>query len=86
MTISTRRPIQIYLEQRQEQALRRMAQDRKTSLSELIRTGVDLLLAQTPVEEDPAWKIIALGASGVPDLGYSHDRELGQVLENEIKP
>jgi hypothetical protein len=36
--------------------------------------------------EDPAWKIIGLGASGIPDLGYSHDREMDQVLENEIQP
>ncbi len=66
MATLTKRPIQVYLEEAQSQALRRLAKDEGVSLSELIRRGVDLLLAQVPVEKDPAWDIIGLGSSGVP--------------------
>ena len=39
-------PIQIYLDERQNQALRRLAKEKNTSVSELVRRGIDLLLGQ----------------------------------------
>jgi len=56
----TKRPIQVYLEDRQHQALRRLAVDEGISLSELIRRGVDLLLAQVPMEKDSMEEMIGL--------------------------
>lgn len=84
MTTLTRRPIQVYLEERQNQALRRLATEEGVSLSELIRRGVDLLLAELPVEKDPAWKIVGLGSSDVSDLGTRHDEYLVEELSKEI--
>lgn len=84
MATLTKRPIQVYLEERQDRALRRLAAEQGVSLSELIRRSVDLLLAQLPVEQDPAWKIIGLGRSNVSDLGTQHDEHLAQELSQEI--
>ena len=80
MATLTKRPIQVYLEERQDRALRRLAAEEGVSLSELIRRSVDLLLAQLPVERDPAWKIIGLGRSDVNDLGTRHDDHLVDEL------
>ncbi|RMD66910.1 ribbon-helix-helix protein, CopG family [Candidatus Parcubacteria bacterium] len=84
MTTLTKRPIQVYLEARQDQALRRLAAEEGVSLSELIRRSVDLLLAELPVEQDPAWKIVGLGSSDVSDLGTRHDEHIVQELSKEI--
>lgn len=80
----TKRPIQVYLEERHDRALRRLAAEEGVTISALIRRGVDLLLAEVPVECDPAWKIIGLGHSGVPDLGSRHDEHLANELRREI--
>lgn len=74
------RPIQVYLEERQDKALRSLAQKQNVSLSELIRHSVDLLLSQTPIEDDPLWKIVGLGNSGVTDLATRHDDYLVDIL------
>ena len=84
MATLTKRPIQVYLEERQDRALRRLAAEEGVSLSELIRRSVDLLLAQLPVEQDPAWQIIGLGSSDVNDLGARHDKYLAQEISEEI--
>ena len=84
MAILTKRPIQVYLEERQNRALRRLTTEEGVSLSELIRRSVDLLLAQLPKETDPAWKIIGLGSSGVNDLATRHDEYLVEELSKEI--
>jgi hypothetical protein len=85
MTIRTKHPIQIYLEKSQEQALRRLASKKHVALAALIREGVDLLLAQSPLEDDPAWHIIGIGNSNIADLGTAHDEYLVQELEKENK-
>ena len=84
MATLTKRPIQIYLEERQSKALRRLAKDEGVSLSELIRRGVDLLLAQVPIEKDPAWNIIGLGDSDVSDLATRLDEYLVEELSKEM--
>jgi hypothetical protein len=80
----TKRPVQVYLEEKQSKALRRLAKDEGVSLSELIRRGVDLLLAQVPIEKDPAWGIIALGHSGVSDAATRHDEYIVEELSKEM--
>ncbi len=79
----SRHPIQIYLEERQDQALRRLAKEKNASISELIRRGIDLLLSQAPIEEDPAYQIIGLAGSGVRDIAENHDEYLVQEIEKE---
>ncbi len=84
MTTLTKRPIQVYLEERQERALRKLTTEERVSLSELIRRGVDLLLAQVQIKKDPAWKIVGLGSSNVSDLATRHDEYLVEELSKEI--
>jgi hypothetical protein len=74
MPTLTKRPIQIYLEQKQDRALRALAQKLGLSIAELVRRSIDHYLAELPVEEDPALSIVGLGHSGVGDLAAEHDR------------
>ncbi len=68
------RPLQIYLRPDQDKALRQIAEKEKVSLAELVRRGVDRLLVEIPVENDPAMKIIGLGRSRKRNLARDHDR------------
>jgi hypothetical protein len=79
----TKRPVQIYLRQEQLDALRALAQKLGVSLAELVRQGVDQLLAETPVETDPLWDIVGLGNSDEGDLSVEHDRYLANMEEVE---
>jgi len=72
MRTLTKKPIQVYLEFDQDQVLRALAQRLQVSMAELIRRSVDLFLAELPVEDDPAMRIVGLG-SGPPDLARNHD-------------
>ena len=76
MATLTKRPIQVYLEERQDNALRRIAESRDVSLSELIRRSIDLYLNNLPVQDDPAMRIVGLGRSGLGDLSEKHDEYL----------
>jgi hypothetical protein len=80
----TKRPIQVYPEERQDRVLRRLAAEEGVSLSELIRRSVDLMIDQLPVEQDPAWKIMGLGNTATSDLGTHHDQHLMRELGKEI--
>jgi len=82
MTIA-KHPIQVYLDDRQKRALRRLAEQENTTLSELIRRGVDLLLTRLPAGKDPAYRLIGLFASGVDDLAENHDEYIVQEIEKE---
>jgi hypothetical protein len=81
VTTSTKRAIQVYLRPEQLDALRLLSTKQGTSMAELIRQGVDLLLTGIPVEDDPLWNIIGLGNSGVHDLALKHDRYLAEIEE-----
>jgi hypothetical protein len=76
-------PIQIYVDERQNRALRRLAKEKGASISELIRRGIDLLLNQVPAEEDPAYQMIGLFSSGLPNLAENHDEYIVQEIEKE---
>jgi hypothetical protein len=80
-----KRPIQIYLGERQNQALRRLAKENNTSVSELVRNGIDLLLGQVPAGHDPAYQLIGLGASGINNIAEKHDEYLTKEIEREGK-
>ena len=55
------------------------------SLAELVRQGVDRLLEEAPVEEDPLWKIVGIMDSGVGDLAEKHDKYLTEIYAREGK-
>ena len=83
MTTHAKHPLQIYLDDRQDQFLRRLAKERSASISELVREGIDLLLARLPVEEDPAYKLVGLGTSKVRHVADKHDEYLVDEIEKE---
>jgi hypothetical protein len=68
-----KKPLQVYLRPEQLDALRALAQRRKVPVAELVRQGVDRLLAEVPPEEDPLWELVGLFASGLGDLAEHHD-------------
>jgi hypothetical protein len=79
----TKKPIQVYLRREQLDALRALAGRRRVSVAELVRQGVDRLLAEVPLDEDPAWDIIGLVEGGPPDLAEKHDEYLAKWLREE---
>ena len=81
----TKHPIQIYLDDRQDQALRQLAKEMKASVSELIRRGIDLLLTQIPVEDDPAFQLIGIVKSGAHNVAENHDEYIVQEIGKERK-
>ncbi len=83
MTVSSMKPVQVYLRPEQIEALRVLARRREMSVAELVRQGVDQLLAGVPAEEDPAWNIIGLCDSGPSDLSANHDAYLAQIFKDE---
>ncbi len=83
MCALTKKPLQVYLDVDQEQALRALAQRLQVPMAELVRRSVSLFLAELPVEDDPAMRIVGLG-SGPSDLAEHHDRYLIE-LERRIE-
>jgi hypothetical protein len=75
----------MYLDERQERILRRLAKEKGVSLTFLVRESVDLYLQKTPAEQDSAWRIIGLGKSRKPDLGSKHDDYLIAEINKESK-
>lgn len=86
MATLTKRPIQVYLEERQDNALRRIAEGKDVSLSELIRRSIDLYLNNLPVQDDPAMRIVDLGRSGLDDLSERHDEYLIEWEKEDNQP
>jgi hypothetical protein len=83
MRALAKKPIQIYLEPTQDKALRVLSQREGVSLAELIRRTIDHYLAELPVEEDPALRIIGLGCSGREDMASKHDDYLAALTREE---
>lgn len=78
-----KKPVQIYLRQDQVDALHVWAEKKNSSMAELVRQGVDRLLADLPIEEDPLWDIVDLGASDTGDLALNHDLYLAEQHETD---
>lgn len=83
MSDSKKKPIQIYLRDDQEKALRSVAERRGESLAALVRAGVDLFLEGLPPDEDPLLDIVGLFDSGVTDLAENHDAYLVELVQKE---
>ena len=75
-----KKPIQIYIEPKQELLLESLARRRGTSKSEIIRLSINKYLNNLPLEEDPTLGIIGLGRSGRGDLSGQHDAYLTKHL------
>ena len=83
MRVLTKKPIQIYLEPAQDRALRALARRKGISIAELIRRSIDRYLAELPVEEDTALRVVGLGRSGRKDLASKHDDYLAALAKEE---
>ncbi len=80
-------PIAVYLEQEKYEALKVLAETRQVSVYELVRVGVDrLLIEESPIEDDPLWKIIGIGDSGLGDLAENHDKYLAEIYSDTHEP
>jgi len=85
MATFTKKPIQVYLRPEQLDALRGLSQRRDVAIAELVRQGVDRLLAEVPPEEDPLLDIIGIANSGLGDLAEKHDDYLVSWLREETR-
>jgi len=77
--------IPIYLDERQDRILRRLAENEGISISSIVRKSVDLMIQRLPVDKDPALRIVGLGSSRRKDLGVRHDEAIIQELEKEFR-
>lgn len=68
-----KKPIQIYIEPRQDNVLEVLSRKRGVSKAAIIRESIDKFLKEIPVEKDPAISLIGLGSSGKGDLSDKHD-------------
>lgn len=80
MATVTKRPIQVYLRPDQLDKLRALAERDHVSVAELVRQGVDRLLASLTVEEDPLLDIIGLVEDGPEDFAENHDAHLAEMM------
>ncbi len=69
-------PFQIYLEPEQEKMIDLLSLRNKKSKAAIIRLCISRYMESIPLEEDPAFKIINLGASGKKDISEKHDEYL----------
>jgi hypothetical protein len=80
--------INVELRPDQEDRLRAIAQSRNMSVADLIREGVDRLLAEVdvervPLEDDPILQIIGLVEGGPSDMAERHDDYLAETLRED---
>ena len=82
------KPFQVYLSDRQRDALTRLAGKLGRPRAELVRQGIDHVIRQlTPIEDDPALGLIGLACEpGMPeDLAMRHDDYLIESIAKESK-
>jgi len=76
---------QIQLTEKQAERLRRIAADRRQSVAEIIRTGVEMFLstASEPVNRfERAKSVVGRFSSGLGDVSEKHDEYLSEAFGN----
>ncbi len=83
MVAITKKPLQVYLRPQQLEPLRALAKRRGVPMAELVRQGVDKVLAEVPPEEDPLWDIVGMvdDPDGPTDMAEKHDMYLAKWFE-----
>jgi len=66
-------PIQVYLEPEQQRIIDILSKSSGKSRAAIIRLCISKFIESLPPEEDPALKIMNLGASGRKDISERHD-------------
>jgi len=67
---------QIYLTEEQHGYLKKLADLRDTTVSNLIREAITEYVVRHFAEQDPLLDLIGLGKSGLTDGSVHHDRDL----------
>jgi hypothetical protein len=81
--MGTKVPLQVYIDRVLWRRLRKAAQRQATSQAALVRQFIEQgLIRETPAEADPAMGIIAIGHSGIKDLGVRHDDHLADLYRD----
>ncbi|MBI5179796.1 MAG: CopG family transcriptional regulator [Nitrospirota bacterium] len=80
-----KKPIQIYIEPRQDNILEVISKNRGVSKAAIIRESLEKFLKELPVEKDPALRIIGLGSSGKTDISEKHDKYLARYAVSKKK-
>jgi hypothetical protein len=86
MAAARKKRVQLYLRPEQIDALRALARRRNVSMAELVRQGVDRLLADIRPEDDPLWTIVGMFDSGIGDLAEKHDQYISDLVHRENHP
>ena len=73
----------VNLRPEQIKSLHWLADQRKVSIAELVRQGVDRVLSDASTEEDPLWDIIGICDSGLGDLAEKHDEYIAKMIHAE---
>jgi hypothetical protein len=84
---TAKKPVQIYLEEKQERILRRLAKENKVSLASLLRKGADHVIEElAPAEKDPLLDLPLIAEAGGPEYGSEkHDEYLTGTYEEKRK-
>jgi len=80
-----KKPIQIYIESKQDLLLESNAKRKKTSKAQIIGLSIDSYLSNLPVEKDPVLGIIGLGRSGEGDISEKHDIHFARHISGRTK-
>lgn len=80
-----KKPIQIYIEYRQDDILGLISKSRGVSKTAIIRETLDKFLENLPPEKDPAMSLMNLGRSTKRDLAEKHDKYLAKYNINKQK-
>lgn len=83
MQYMSKKPIQIYLDERQHRALKALARQEGSTIAALVRESVAKYLESVPVDKDPALRLVALGGRGPRNLAEKHDRYLTEIHAKE---
>jgi hypothetical protein len=80
-----KKPIQIYIEPEQDTMLEILAEQKGVSKAAIIREGIERLIAELPIEDDPAMGLIGIGKSSRRDLSEKHDKYLVAYMKSNKK-
>lgn len=78
-----KKPMQVYLRKDQIDTLRAVAERRGQSMAALVREGVDKLLKEIPLEEEPLLDLVGLFDSERGDLAEKHNEHLAGLIAEE---
>jgi len=71
-------PVQIYLEPKQLDMLRSLAQRRDEPMTHLVRESLERYLVEEIGDDDPLLGLIGMMTAGGPDDAVEHDRVIGE--------